>query len=385
MFTIRWRWNAACSLALRRFQNGKKTPPYLLRMQSQDLITSVFPDQMACLENIAGDREIPDHPLVAQTLEDCLSEAMDIEGLIAILQRLESGAIDIVALDVVEPSPMAAEILTASNYAFLDGAPAEERRTRAVTSRRWLDPSEAYDLGRLDSEAIALVRSEAWPDATNTDELSDALNTVGFIDVENESPHHWKPLFDQLLKLGRATRLTLCQTTQADQSPNIEDRVLWISVERLPLFEAVYPDSECCPPLALPKELVGQPWNRDVALTEIIRARLATCGPVHTQTLARQMALEPCLIEQILMALENAGYVLRGQFTSNTGEPEWCERNLLARIHHYTIKSLRKQIEPVSTSDFMRFLFRWQRLDPDHRMEGAQALTSNSKFRKISV
>ncbi len=376
MFTIRWRWNAACSLALRRFQNGKKTPPYLLRMQSQDLITSIFPDQMACLENIAGDREIPDHPLVAQTLEDCLSEAMDIEGLIVILQRLESGAINMVVRDVVEPSPMAAEILTASNYAFLDGAPAEERRTRAVSSRRWLDPGEASDLGRLDSEAIALVRSEAWPDATNLDELSDTLNTVGFIDARSEITNHWKLLFDQLLKLGRATRLTLCQTTQSDQSLDIGGRVLWISVERLPLFEAIYTDSKCCPPLTLPHELAGQTWNRDEALTEIIRARLAACGPVYTRTLAEQMALEPRLIEQVLMALENEGYVLRGQFTNNTGETEWCERNLLARIHRYTIQSLRKQIEPVSTSDFMRFLFRWQRLDPDHRMEGSQALSA---------
>jgi len=374
MFTIRWRWNAVCSLALKRFYNGKKTPPYLLRMQSEDLITSVFPDQMACLENIAGDRAIPDHPLVAQTLKDCISEAMDIEGLIRILQRLDIGTLKIKACDLVEPSPMAAEILTANNYAFLDGAPAEERRTRAVVNRRWLDPHDASDLGRLDSNAIALVRVEAWPDATNVEELSDTLCTLGFIDAESETTSQWQPLFEQLVNLRRATCLTLCQTTRPNQSTNIGNRVLWISAERLALFQAIYPESEFCPILTLPQELTRLTWNRDTALTEIIRARLAACGPVHARALADKMALDKELIDQILIALENDGYVLRGHFTSNTGETEWCERNLLARIHKYTIKSLRQQIEPVPTSDFFRMLIRWQRLGSNDLMEGAQAL-----------
>jgi ATP-dependent Lhr-like helicase len=174
MFTVRWRWNAVCALALKRFQNGRKTPPHLLRMQAEDLVTAVFPDQLACLENIVGDREIPNHPLVNQTMHDCLNEAMDIERLTEVVGGVVSGAIRVVCRDLTEPSPLAAEIVHSKAYTFLDDAPLEERRTRAVASRRWLDPAEANDLGRLDQAAIDRVRREAWPDAANAEELHDA-------------------------------------------------------------------------------------------------------------------------------------------------------------------------------------------------------------------
>ena len=181
MFVTRWRWVASVALALPRFRGGRKVPPQLARMEAEDLIAAIFPDQLACAENLVGEREIPDHPLVAQTIADCLTDAMDIEGLERLLARLESGAIRVVARDLTEPSPLALEVLSARPYAYLDDAPLEERRTQAVMSRRWLAPEDAADLGRLDPEAIARVRAEAWPDAANADELHDALVWLGFL------------------------------------------------------------------------------------------------------------------------------------------------------------------------------------------------------------
>ena len=231
MFPVRWRWNCTCALAVKRFMGGRKVPPYLIRIQSEDLMSSIFPDQLACLENIAGDREIPDHPLVQQTLHDCLNEAMDINGLIEVIQRIENGGIRIVARDVVEPSPFAAEILNARNYAFLDGAPAEERRTRAVASRRWLDPQVASDLAQLDNAAIERVREEAWPKAGNPDEFYDALMILGCINEHLETNSQWQLLFDELVAQQRAIRLILPGNRT----------ILWIATEHLPLFSALYP------------------------------------------------------------------------------------------------------------------------------------------------
>ncbi|MDD5033475.1 MAG: DEAD/DEAH box helicase [Methylococcaceae bacterium] len=394
MFNVRWRWNAVCSLALKRFQGGRKTQPYLLRMQAEDLVACIFPDQLACLENIVGDRQIPDHPLVHQTIEDCLTEAMDIDRLLEVIRGIETGRIEVVARDLVEPSPLAAEIVNSRVYSFLDGAPLEERRTRAVASRRWLDPSTAADLGRLDEAAIARVREEAWPQAGDREELHDALNVTGFIHHPEESgnrgfspsptqlhagtteedlqspplPGIWPTLFAQLTTLGRAAALPLPQGE------------LWIAAERWPQFRVLYPGLRPQPELNLPPEWERQAWEPEAALGEILRARLSALGPVETASIARQMALSDTQVEQALLKLEIEGFLLRGSFTqSPLGEGaamEWCERRLLARIHRYTIDRLRQEIEPVSSADFMRFLFRWQRARPDVRGEGPDALAS---------
>lgn len=392
MFGVRWRWNAVCALALRRFTNGRKTPPYLLRMQAEDLVTAVFPDQLACLENIVGDREIPDHPLVNQTIADCLTEAMDIERLTRIIGDIESGAIRVECRDLVEPSPLAAEIVHSRNYSFLDGAPAEERRTRAVASRRWLDPTQAGDLGRLDAAAIARVRAEAWPEAGSPDELHDALLTAGFLRPE-DGPPDWQVYFATLSNLDRAAELRFPDHAS-----------LWIAAERLPLLAAVYPsvrpeaddgrveqDAERLiapdhpdhgPVLTrptlwrrLPAEFAGQRWTPEDALREILRGRLGCTGPATAAALAEPLQLPPSRIEQALFALQNEGFVLRGAFTPGATD-EWCERRLLARIHHYTLNRLRQEIEPVATGDFMRFLFRWQHVHPDTRQQGPQALAA---------
>jgi ATP-dependent Lhr-like helicase len=363
MFAIRWRWNAVCALALRRFQGGRKTPPHLLRMQAEDLVAAVFPDQLACLENIVGDRQIPDHPLVFQTIEDCLSEAMDIDRFLGIMEGIEQGRIRVVSRDLVEPSPLAAEIVNARVYSFLDGAPQEERRTRAVASRRWLDPSEANDLGRLDADAIERVRRETWPEAENIDAFHDALNTTGFIKHPGESNRHWAKYFGQLQQQNRSAAYAL------------PDHTLWIAAERLPQFQALYPGITPSPCPLLPEELLQRVWIREEALVEILRARLGALGPVDASRLAGDMALPLHEIESALPALQTEGFVLAGRYTPDAQNTEWCERRLLARIHHYTLHRLRQEIEPVTSALFMRFLLRRHRLLPDLRGEGPEALS----------
>ncbi|MFL6624171.1 MAG: helicase-related protein [Sulfurifustis sp.] len=213
LFTTRWRWNATISLAVKRFRGGRKNPAPLQRMDAEDLVAVVFPDQIACAENLAGEREIPDHPLVRQTIDDCLHEAMDIDGLVALLKRIEAGQVNIIARDLPHPSPLAQEILNAKPYAFLDDAPLEERRTQAVMSRSWLDPLAAGDLGRLDPDAIARVRTEAWPEIASADELHDALMLLGFVDEREGDASGWRAHLDELIAARRATRV------QADRSP----------------------------------------------------------------------------------------------------------------------------------------------------------------------
>ncbi len=372
MFTTRWRWNATVALALQRMRGGKRVPTQLQRMQAEDLVGAVFPDQRACLENVAGDREIPDHPLVEQTLTDCLTEAMDIDGLERILDGLASGAIAVTARDLPEPSPLAHEILNAKPYAFLDDAPLEERRTQAVASRRWLDPETAADLGRLDAAAVDRVRAEAWPDATNADELHDALVLLGFLTAaEAAREPAWSDLPGELAAARRAAVL---------RSGDVE---LWVAAERLPQLLAVFPAAadaastvRLTPAIAAPPEFAAQSWSRESALVELIRGRLEALGPVRAEELARNLGLAVNEIEAALLTLEAEGCVLRGRFTPDAAGEEWCERRLLARIHRYTLKRLRQEIEPVSAADFMRFLFAWQRLTPQTQGEGPEALAA---------
>ena len=230
MFITRWRWVAGVSLALPRFKGGKKVAPQLARMGAEDLIASVFPDQLACAENLTGEREVPEHPLVDQAISDCLNEAMDIGGLRSLLEGIEAGSIRVVARDLTAPSPLALEVLNARPYAYLDDAPLEERRTQAVMSRRWLDPQTAADLGRLDADAIVRVKAEAWPDATNADELHDALVWLGFIaQSEADEQPGWKDWLSELARQRRAGRLDLA------------GKAIWIAAERLPLFASIWP------------------------------------------------------------------------------------------------------------------------------------------------
>jgi ATP-dependent Lhr-like helicase len=363
MFTTRWRWVANTSLALPRFRGGKKVPPQIARMNAEDFITSVFPDQNACAENLVGEREIPEHPLVRQTISDCLEEAMDVVGLERLLAQIESGGIEIVARDLTEPSPLALEVLSARPYAYLDDAPLEERRTQAVMSRRWLAPEEASDIGRLDPDAIARVRAEAWPEAANPDELHDALVWLGFFSAEEvQKQGSWGQWLESLARDKRAARLML---------PSGD---LWIAAERLLQFLAYWPEATLDPPIVAPDTAVPVDSTADEALVEIIRGRLEGLGPVTAAALAAPLGLPTSDTAAVLTALETEGFAMRGRYSPGAEHDEWCERRLLARIHRYTVNRLRAEIEPVSARDFMRFLLSWQRVESETRMEGPDAL-----------
>ena len=391
LFGARWRWNAVTALALPRFRGGKKTPPQLQRMKSEDLLATVFPDQVACLENIVGEREIPDHPLVAQTLHDCLREAMDLDGLLAVLRALESGAIRVVARDLPGPSPLASEVLTAAPYAFLDDAPLEERRTQAAG--RWNPTDNATDLGTLDPAAIAAVRDEAWPQVRSADEMHEALDALGGLSATEVAAHGWVPWTDALEANGRATRLIPTVPTPSPAAASApsppsggEGRgegaalaPIHVTTEKLPLWLALHPQASVEPAVTVPTAF-AKPWTRDDALRELVRGRLLGTGPVTVATLAATLAVASEDIEQALLHLQTEGYVIQGRFTPQAQAAdtpmEWCERHLLVRIHRYTLGRLRREIEPVSRRDLMRFLIDWQHLAPGTRRRGPDALTA---------
>jgi ATP-dependent Lhr-like helicase len=369
MFEVRWRWDAGIALALPRFRGGKKIPPQIARMNAEDLLASVFPDQVACAENLPGEIEIPDHPLVRQTIRDCLEDAMDIESFEGVLRRLESGDIRVVARDLTEPSPLALEALNARPYAYLDDAPLEERRTQAVMSRRWLDPESAADIGKLDPAAIERVRAEAWPDATTADELHDAMLWLTFItEDERQRNAAWPHLMVLLAGEGRVARIPCGHGG------------IWVATERRTLFEAMGPTEPATPSQAAtplePAEPSQAAAPSDEALVEIVRGRLEGLGPVTVPALANSLAVTASAIAIAVTALEAEGFAMRGRFTADAAMEEWCERRLLARIHRYTVKRLRAEIEPVAARDFVRFLCEWQRVLPESRMQGPDALAA---------
>lgn len=361
MFTIRWRWNASRALAVPRQRGGQKVAAPLQRMESENLIASVFPDQLACPENLSGDREIPDHPLVNQTIDDCLHEAMDIDGLIELLRAIEAGAIECVALDLPEPSPLAHEVLNARPYAFLDNAPLEERRTHAVYTRRTLSSSADAELGVLDAEAIERVVQDAWPTAANPDELHDALLMIGLMTGE-EAARFDPELAEALVASRRAGRL------------EHGSQRYWVAAERLPMVAAIYPDAQVEPGLAPPASATVTAWERPEAIRELIRGRLEVSGPLTAGALVRTFRFPQSEIDTALLALEGEGFLLRGKFRPGEKELEWCDRRLLARIHRLTINRLRAEIQPVSLHDFTRFLLAWQRVSSDYRADGPEGL-----------
>jgi ATP-dependent Lhr-like helicase len=338
MFATRWRWSAAVALALKRFRNGKRAPAPFQRADAEDLIAVVFPDQLACLENLSGPREVPDHPLVKQAIDDCLHELMDVDGFLALLARIEDGSVEVQCRDLTAPSPLAHAIIGAKPYAFLDDGDAEGRRTRSISTQRLLEPQEAADLGRLDPEAIERVKSEAWPEVGNHDELHDALVVHGFLTLPEIEP--WKTLLARL----------------RDERRVVFHDGLWVAVERSAEFESAKAgDLE--------------------ALAEVLRSRLELLGPVTESALAVSIALPESQVRAALLALESQGSGMRGRFRGNV--EEWCDRRLLLRIHRYSRERKRSEIQAVPPAQLMRFLFRWQRLameGHDERREGEAGL-----------
>jgi ATP-dependent Lhr-like helicase len=314
LFETRWRWNAQRSLLLERSRGGKKVPAPLLRMRANDLLVEAFPELIACPETLPGGPiEVPtEHPIVRQTLEDCLTEAMDVDGFLDVLKGLYDGSIEKRAVDTAEPSAFARGILNSQPYTFLDDAPLEERRTQAVLSRRILDTRTADEVGILDAEAIARVKSEAWPQPENLEEVHEALLWMGYVTVEEAAP--WAAWLSELEATGRVVR----------------ERDRWYAAEA----------------------------SRDPKTA--LRGRMEALGPVFSD--------DPLLVE-----LEASGAVLR---TRIDGRQAWCDRRLLARIHRYTVERLRREIEPVSAAQFLRFLACWQHADPEYRLEGPRGVAS---------
>lgn len=337
MFGTRWRWNATASLAVRRMNGGRKVPPQFQRTDAEDLLTVVFPDQLACAENLAGEREIPDHPLVAQTLNDCLHETMDVDGLVRLLRDIESGAVAVACRDLPTPSPLSHAILNARPYAFLDGGAAEERRTKAVRTSPLLELQSVQDVGKLDPQAIAQVCQDAWPEIRDAEELHDALLVYGFL-TPAEAPYP-----DFLATLARSGRVGSLG------EPTIP---IHVATERLPEFAP------------------------GASLLEIFRSRLELLGPVTAETLGAPLGLPASAVLPYLLQLEAEGAVMRGAFTA-PGADEWCDRRLLARIHRATREKRRAEFQPVPPAQFMRFLFRWHQLpsnEDDERREGEAGL-----------
>ena len=395
IFQTRWRWDANRALALLRFQGGKKIPPQIQRMRADDLLASVFPDVAACQENIVGDIQIPDHPLIAEVMKDVLHEAMDLPGLKDVLRGIEEGRIRVLAVDTPVPSQFSHEILNANPYAYLDDAPLEERRARAVEMRRILPESVLEEVGKLDPRAIAQVRQEAWPDVRNEDELHDVLHTLIALpgghrrgdallpsaepgpalelasvladragDAEQDLMG-WRSFFEKLVRDNRA------------RVASVRNRRYWVSVERLRSFALLFPEGiiESSAP-----ELESAPSSRDEALLALVTGWMSHIGPVTADELGSWLGLTSSEIEKALLRMEASGSVLRGNFTgassparTSAAAVEWCERKLLARIHRLTVQTLRKQIEPVTAAQFMSWLVRWQHLAPGTEVEGERA------------
>jgi ATP-dependent Lhr-like helicase len=352
MFGARWRWNATRALAILRMRAGRKVAPQLQRMRADDLLAACFPDAAACGENLTGPLRIPDHVLVRETIDNCLHEAMDLRGLHAILRQIESGAIRTLAVDTAEPSPFCHEILNANPYAFLDDAPLEERRARAVSLRR-TSRGEAGEHGVLDPAVIAEVAETAWPLVRDADELHDALATLVVLPPVGA----WQGWFDELVAQRRATVLEPADATR-----------FWTCAERLDLARLAYPAATSQPQIAALPAAQPLPDSREAAFAEVLRGWLESGGPVTVTELAERFAVDPVLVTTALIALETEGQVLRGRVRGDA--EEWCNRRVLARIHRLTLGALRREIEPVSTADYVRFLYRWQHVAPASRLHG---------------
>jgi ATP-dependent Lhr-like helicase len=402
IFGTRWRWDASRALALLRFQNGKKVPPQIQRIRSDDLLASVFPDVAACQENIEGDIRIPDHPLVHEVMKDVLTEAMDIDGLKRLLTGISEGSIRCLAVDTPIPSQFSHEILNANPYAYLDDAPLEERRARAVEMRRILPESVLEEIGKLDPGAISQVREEAWPDVRDADELHDVLHTLVALPQDCPTPpraedattglaasltasDQWRRFFEQLQAQGRAGVSVVPLNGEAGGDASLDGRDArrsiddaprstryWVAAERVPSFRLLFPNSWFDQPLP---EVATTQSNYDDALLSLVTGWVSHLGPTSASQLSKLLGLPAGEVEKSLLRMEASGSVLRGKFTDpKVDETEWCDRRLLARIHRLTVATLRKQIEPVTAAQFMRWLLRWQHIAPGTQVGGERGV-----------
>lgn len=366
-FNTRWRWCAARALAIKRFRGGKKTPPNILRMLADDLLAAVFPDAAACQDNLAGrDVELPDHPLVNEAMKEILTDFLDLQGLINVLTGITNGTVTCLAIDTPAPSVFAHEILNANPYAYLDDAPLEERRARAVAMRRTLPPALLQEVGKLDPAAIIEVQQQAWPDIRNAEELHDLLQTVVAIpeklniSICDKLPTEWHDLLTELIANHRAA-------IAID-----EDKTFWLCAEKTQMFRCIYPKAIL---QTIPATIDQPEITREEAIINLLRGWLLHLGPVTAQQLSHELSIPVTDIDHALLALEASGLILRGHFSNApTEDLQWCERRLLARIHRLTLGKLRREIEPVTAAQFMRWLLHWQHLAPGTQLRGERGL-----------
>lgn len=360
IFKRRWRWVATRSLALKKFRSGKKIPPNILRMLADDLLGAVFPDAAACQDNLAGqDIMLPDHPLINETMKDLLNEALDVNGLITLLQDIQQGKIKCLAVDTAMPSPFAHEILNANPYAFLDDAPLEERRARAVQMRNVLPNELLNSIGKLDVDVIHDVQMQAWPDIRSADELHDLLQTVialpldFHLDPYRTIPAAWHEYYEQLQTAGRI----VCAHEQT--------KIFWLAAEKVKQFKTLYPHAVL---QQQTKEIAEVACDYDQAVLNLLSGWLHYLGPITSHELTNLFAIQEDQLDIAFLKLESTGMILRGSFRTLFRSPiEWCERRLLARIHRLTLDKLRKEIAPITAEQYADWLLVWQ-----HQKDGTQ-------------
>ena len=372
VFKTRWRWDASRSLQLLRFQKGRKVAPQIQRIRSDDLLASVFPQAAACFENIEGDIQIPDHPLVREVMRDVLQEAMDLEGLQVVLRAMEEGRIRCVAVDTTTPSAFAHELINANPYAFLDDAGLEERRTRAVQMRGVLPDAALGEAGRLSPEAITEVRDEIWPDIRDEHEFHDLLCGLVLLPLEvllDARARGWDVFATRLENTGRATIAHL--------SAGNSTRRFQVATERTTWVPALWPEAQLG---VHPMKTAGEIPTAEEILRKTVQGWLQITGPATAADLAARLELHPGAVWQQMLHLETTGTVLRGVFERATAaavadeDVEWCERRILQRIHKRTLNALRKQIEPVSPAAYLRFLIDWQHVGERRQLTGEDGL-----------
>ncbi len=339
MFLSRWRWNLNRALLVLRFRSGRRNPPPIQRMEADDFMAVLFPQAAACQENVTGPIEIPDHLIVRQTMYDTLHEALDVDGLHALLVAMECGEVTVHTVDTTEPSVLAHEILTARPYAFLDDEELQNRRTNAVTLRRGLSVDLA-SIGRLEAAAIERVHEEITPRPETGDDLHDLLSSL----VVTTPRPDWQQLWEELRDRGRVREIEHAGV------------MLWCTAEMFDDATLVFQDD-------------------DVAITAAVRGHLELAGITTVDALAATCGLATGRVSYALAVLEQQGQALQGTYTGSGGT-EWVARRLLARMHSYSRRTRRESTQPATAQDLMRFLLRWQHLAPGTQLAGDAGLAT---------
>jgi len=333
MFEVRWRWNASRALAILRRSTRGKLPAQWQKSGAQDLVALLFPDQIACAENLSGPREIPEHPLVKQTVSDCLNEAMDAQGFLRVLKGIESGAIRTKVIDNATPSPLAHEIINARPYAFLDDAPLEERRTRAVRT-----DVEARQGDEISDETIAAVKAETLYPARNENELYDLLTQFALVPESEILLHGNEADLQSLLARGKV-KIHAC----AADSDSSAIHSFYASTDQADLIAAVYENCD--------------DEKKQRATSSLVLAHLELLGPLSAAELAARLALPETRVMLATAVLENQGSVFVLQ---RKGITLYVERTFYQRLQHYgRRRSVQKRL---SAAEYLLFLQQWQHI-----------------------